>query len=143
VLEIAETALIENPERAGLMLDHLSGVGLRLSLDDFGQGYTSLGQLRNLPFHELKIDKSFVMNMVDDAGNAAIVRSVIDIGHNLGLDVVAEGVETVETLQALVELGGDLAQGYYFSQPLPADQIPEWLSTHAPQSNPAEDRFQD
>lgn len=110
VLEIAETGLSADPERAGLVLEYLDSAGVRLSLDDFGQGYASLSQLTALPLSELKIDKSFVMNMLENPSDAAIVRSVIAMGHNLGLDVVAEGVETAGTLQALVELGGDIAQ---------------------------------
>ena len=138
VLEIAEPALMADPERAGLVMEHLSGIGVRLSLDDFGQGYASLGQLTALPLSELKIDRGYVMNMLDNPTDAAIVRSVIDMGHNIGLDVVAEGVENSETLDALGQLGSDIAQGYYFSQPLPAHEIVDWLAAYAPQTDSAD-----
>ena len=138
VLEIAEPALMADPERAGLVMEHLSGIGVRLSLDDFGQGYASLGQLTALPLSELKIDRGYVMNMLDNPTDAAIVRSVIDMGHNIGLHVVAEGVENSETLDALGQLGSDIAQGYYFSQPLPAHEIVDWLAAYAPQTDAAD-----
>ena len=138
VLEIAEPALMADPERAGLVMEHLSGIGVRLSLDDFGQGYASLGQLTALPLSELKIDRGYVMNMLDNPTDAAIVRSVIDMGHNIGLDVVAEGVENSETLDVLGQLGSDIAQGYYFSQPLPAHEIVDWLAAYAPQTDSAD-----
>ena len=130
LLEITETALITDGQRAGEVLDRLSAAGLRLSLDDFGQGFTSLGQLRHLPLNELKIDKAFVQHMLDSSTDAAIVRSVIELGHNLGMEVVAEGVETVETLDALRSLGCDITQGYLFSRPLPADELATWLAVH-------------
>jgi diguanylate cyclase (GGDEF)-like protein len=128
LLEITETALVNDAAHAAAVLQQLSDAGLRLSLDDFGQGYTSLSQLGKLPLSELKIDKSFVLNMLRGPGDAVIVRSVIDLAHNLGLEVVAEGVEDAEILAALRALGCDLTQGYYFSRPLPADQVPGWLA---------------
>jgi diguanylate cyclase (GGDEF)-like protein len=131
LLEITETALVADAARASLVLGRLSGAGLRLSLDDFGQGYTSLSQLSVLPFNELKIDKSFVMNMEHKTRDAAIVRAVIDLAHNLGLDVVAEGVENATTLQILLDLGCDITQGYHVSRPLPAEQVMAWLAAHA------------
>jgi EAL domain-containing protein (putative c-di-GMP-specific phosphodiesterase class I) len=132
ILEITETALVTDAARAATVLGQLSSAGLRLSLDDFGQGYTSLSQLGQVPLTELKIDKSFVLNMLQKPGDAAIVRSVIDLGHNLGLDVVAEGVEDAASLDALRELGCDIAQGYFFSRPMPADQVIAWFA--APRS---------
>ena len=138
LLEIAEPALIADPERAGLVMDHLNGLGIRLSLDDFGQGYVSLGQLTGLPLTELKIDKNYVMNMLDNSTDAAIVRSVIDMGHNIGLAVVAEGVENAETVEALALLGSDITQGYHFSQPLPGNEILDWLAAYAPVTQPTE-----
>jgi diguanylate cyclase (GGDEF)-like protein len=128
LLEITETALVTDAERAATVLGELSAAGLRLSLDDFGQGYTSLSQLNELPLSELKIDKSFVLNMLQSPGDAAIVRSVIDLAHNLGMDVVAEGVEQAEAVQGLLDLGCDTAQGYWLCRPLPADQIAPWLA---------------
>jgi diguanylate cyclase len=139
LLEIAETALTADPEWATLVMEHLSGIGIRLSLDDFGQGLTSLSQLTALPLNELKVDRGFVLNMNRTPGDEALVRSVIDMGHNLGLDVVAEGVETAEALRALVDLGCDIAQGFWFSPPLPAEEIMGWLTEHAPQTHPAQD----
>jgi diguanylate cyclase (GGDEF)-like protein len=140
VLEITEAALAADPERAALILWHLSGAGLHLGLDDFGQGYTSLGQLTALPLNEVKIDQSFVLNLQENSGDAAIVRSLIELGHNLGVTVVAEGVESADTLETLVDMGSDIAQGFLFSQPLPADQVLDWLTAHAPVSRPADDR---
>ena len=128
LLEITETALVTDAEYAAKVLGELSDAGLRLSLDDFGQGYTSLSQLSRLPVTELKIDKSFVLNMLQNRSDAAIVQSVIDLGHNLGLDVVAEGVETAEAQEVLLGLGCDIAQGYYYSRPMPADQVEPWLA---------------
>ncbi|MDQ1573174.1 MAG: diguanylate cyclase [Actinomycetota bacterium] len=130
LLEVTETALITDPVRASLVLRDLASLGVTLSLDDFGSGYTNLGQLRNLPVTELKIDKSFVLAMTRSASDAAIVRSVIELGHNLGMTVVAEGVETLETLEAVTALRCDVAQGFWFSKPRPAPQMLEWLEEH-------------
>jgi EAL domain-containing protein (putative c-di-GMP-specific phosphodiesterase class I) len=126
-LEVTESALMTEPARAQRLLKELSALGVRISIDDFGAGYTSLGQLTNLPVDELKIDKSFVMTMLEDASNNVIVRSVVDLGHNLGLTIVAEGVETEQALTALRNLGCDVAQGYHLSRPIPADAINTWL----------------
>jgi len=130
LLEITETALVADPERAGRSLRRLDTAGVRISIDDFGQGQTSLGYLSTLPLHELKIDKSFVLDMLSDQSHAAIVRSVIDLAHNLGFEVVAEGVETEQILDALNALGCDIAQGYLLARPMPADALPAWLGTH-------------
>jgi diguanylate cyclase len=130
LLEITETALVTDAARAALVLGHLRLAGLRLSLDDFGQGYTSLSQLSALPFNELKIDKGFVMNMLRNRNDAAIVHLIVNLAHNLGLEVVAEGVENDEILRELVVLGCDITQGYHFSRPLPADQVLTWLTAH-------------
>jgi diguanylate cyclase (GGDEF)-like protein len=127
LLEVTETALVSDPLRAAAVLHELSAIGIGLSLDDFGSGYTSLSQLRSLPVNELKIDKSFVMAMVGSAGDAAIVRSVIELGHNLGMTVVAEGVESLATLEAVTDLGCDVAQGFWFSKPRAADEIADWV----------------
>ena len=128
LLELTETALVTDAASAAMVLGHLSAAGLRLSVDDFGQGYTSLGQLSELPLSELKIDKSFVLNLATSPSDAAIVRSVIDLGHNLGMEVVAEGVEDEEALRLLLELGCDITQGFWFSRPLPADQVAGWIA---------------
>ncbi|MCU1675683.1 MAG: putative diguanylate cyclase/phosphodiesterase [Frankiales bacterium] len=130
LLEITETALITDPARAASVLRELADAGIALSLDDFGSGYTSLGQLRSLPLSELKIDKSFVLAMMSSPSDAAIVRSVIELGHNLGMTVVAEGVETLATLEAVSDLGCDVAQGYWFSRPRPAPEMADWLAVH-------------
>jgi diguanylate cyclase (GGDEF)-like protein len=128
LLEITETALTTDTRRAATVLDELNGAGLKLSLDDFGQGYTSLGQLSQLPLSELKIDKSFVLNMLRNPGDAAIVRSVIELGHNLGMNVVAEGVEDAVALDSLLDLGCDITQGFWLSRPMAADLVAPWLA---------------
>jgi diguanylate cyclase (GGDEF)-like protein len=120
-LEITESMLMTDPARAEATLDRLSQIGLTLSVDDFGTGYSSLANLKRLPVDVIKIDKSFVMEMAVDASDAAIVRSTIDLAHNLGLRVVAEGVESEDAWRQLEALGCDYAQGYYLSRPLPAE----------------------
>ena len=101
---------------------------MRLSLDDFGTGHSSLAYLKHLPLDEVKIDRSFVAGMTEDENDAVIVRSTIDLARNLGLDVVAEGVEDAETLHGLGELRCDVAQGFHLSRPLPADELDAWLA---------------
>jgi diguanylate cyclase (GGDEF)-like protein len=127
-VEITETAVIADPARAATMLRRLREAGVRISLDDFGQGYTSLAHLGRLPLTELKIDRSFVTAMLASEQDRTIIRSVIDLGHDLGLDVVAEGAETTEVLDALTTLGCDIAQGYVITPPLPATQIQGWIA---------------
>jgi EAL domain-containing protein (putative c-di-GMP-specific phosphodiesterase class I) len=102
-------------------------MGIRLSIDDFGTGYSSLSHLKRLPVNEIKIDRSFVMNMAVNEDDAAIVRSTIDLGRNLDLEVVAEGVETEEIWDQLSELGCGSAQGYYLSRPVLPDALRDWL----------------
>ncbi|HEX6460708.1 MAG TPA: EAL domain-containing protein [Thermoleophilaceae bacterium] len=126
-LEITESTMLANPTRTKHVLDELHALGLRLSIDDFGTGYSSLAYLRRLPIDEIKIDRSFVMSMTEEADDVAIVRSTIDLGRNLGLEVVAEGVETREIWDQLRELGCNVAQGYYLSRPVPAAKLQEWL----------------
>jgi EAL domain-containing protein (putative c-di-GMP-specific phosphodiesterase class I) len=126
-LEITESTMLEDPARTRAILERLSEMGIRLSIDDFGTGYSSLAYLKRLPVDEIKIDRSFVMNMVDDEDDATIVRSTIDLGRNLGLEVVAEGVETGPIWDRLTDLGCTVAQGYYLSRPLPADELTPWL----------------
>jgi diguanylate cyclase (GGDEF)-like protein len=127
-LEITESMLMLDPGRAKATLDRLSGIGLRISVDDFGTGYSSLANLKRLPVDGIKIDKSFVIDMPHDASDAAIVRSTIELAHNLGLRVVAEGVESHEAWQRLVDMGCDLAQGFHVSRPLPADAMGRLLA---------------
>ena len=127
-LEVTESSMLANPTRAKAVLEELSGLGLRLSIDDFGTGYSSLAYLRQLPVDEIKIDRSFVMGMAHEADDAVIVRSTVDLGRNLGLDVVAEGVETAELWRGLRELGCHTAQGYFLSRPVPAGELTAWLA---------------
>ncbi len=126
-LEVTESALMIEPVRAQRLLEQLSALGVRISIDDFGAGYTSLGQLKTLPVDELKIDKSFVMSMTSDRSNSLIVHSVVDLGHNLGLTIVAEGVESEQALTALRAFGCDVAQGYHLSRPIPTAALDAWL----------------
>ena len=132
VLEITETALFTDLERATSTLHRLSDAGIPISLDDFGQGQTSLGYLSRLPLHELKVDRSFVTDMTRAPTSAAIVRSLVELAHNLGFVVVAEGVEEAETLTALQEMGCDMAQGYLMARPMPAGDVPGWMAAHQP-----------
>ena len=117
---------MDDPQRAEAMLNRLSEQGFKLSIDDFGTGYSSLAYLKRLPVDELKIDKSFVMGMEAGEDDAMIVRSTIDLAHNLGLTVVAEGVETAAILERLRALACDEAQGYHISRPVPAQEFLAW-----------------
>ncbi len=127
-LEVTESAIMTDPARAQQLLEQLSTLGIGISIDDFGAGYTSLGQLKNLPVSELKIDRSFVMTMTEDPSNALIVRSVVDLGRNLGFTLVAEGVETEQILKALAGIGCHVAQGYHLSRPLTAAAFDTWCA---------------
>ena len=126
VLEVTETAMMTDPSRAQRVLEELAGLGVRISIDDFGAGYTSLGHLTTMPISELKIDASFVSAMTRDPGSAQVVQSIITLGHNLGLTIVAEGVETEQALELLARLGCDSAQGYHLSPPLATDAFDVW-----------------
>ena len=130
--EISEDTVMADPLRAMDVLGRLRDLGLRLSLDDFGTGHSSLAYLKRLPLDEVKIDRSFVLGMTDDENDAVIVRSTIDLARNLGLDVVAEGVENAEILQGLGDLHCDIAQGFHLSRPLPAGELEAWLAARAP-----------
>ncbi|HLZ38831.1 MAG TPA: EAL domain-containing protein [Mycobacteriales bacterium] len=125
-LEITENSVMSDPTRAIEVLSRLHAIGVRLSLDDFGTGYSSLSYLKALPVHEVKIDRSFVATMLDREDDAQIVRSIIDLGGNLALDVVPEGVEDAATWSRLAELGCDFVQGYHLSRPLPVDELLDW-----------------
>ena len=127
LLEITETALMTNPARTMEVVMQLSRLGLQLSIDDFGTGYSSLAYLKRLPVREIKIDKSFVRDMARDENDAVIVKSTIDLGHNLGMHVVAEGVETPEALDHLAALGCDMAQGFYMGCPMAPADLECWL----------------
>lgn len=128
MLEITETAMMLDPKSAKTTLLKLNKLGVKLAIDDFGTGFSSLAYLKQLPVHELKIDKSFVMEMDHDENDAVIVRSTIDLAHNLGLRVVAEGVETQEVLDLLEILDCDVVQGYLLSKPVTAEEAIEWLA---------------
>jgi diguanylate cyclase len=126
-LEMTETVLAADPQRALQTMDSLRAMGVHIALDDFGIGYSSLAYLNRLPLDEIKIDKSFVIGMIDDESSATIVRATVDLGHGLGYGVVAEGVENAETRQRLTALGCDAIQGYLVARPMPADQTAEWI----------------
>jgi diguanylate cyclase len=126
-LEITETAIVSDPFRAKAVLDRLGAMGVRLSIDDFGTGYSSLEYLKRLPVNEIKIDRSFVTRMLESEDDGIIVRSTIELARNLGLDVVAEGVEDEETWTRLKALNCDTAQGYLLSEPLPAAELTSHL----------------
>jgi diguanylate cyclase (GGDEF)-like protein len=128
-LEITESAIMDDPQRALGTLDALHDMGFKLSIDDFGTGYSSLAYLKRLPVDELKIDQSFVRNMETDRDDTTIVRSTIDLAHNLGIMVVAEGVETVEVWNMLRELKCDQAQGYHMGRPMPVGEFSAWSTS--------------
>lgn len=126
-LEIVESAMMQDPLHVRSVIERLNALGILFSIDDFGTGYSSLSHLKQLPVDEIKIDQSFVTGMANDEDSAVIVRAIIDLAHNLGCDVVAEGVESQDILDLLVILGCDRVQGHYISQPLPPDQLIAWL----------------
>ncbi len=128
-LEITESAIISDVVRATETVTRLHKMGVRISIDDFGTGYTSIAYLRRLPVAEVKVDKSYVLNMNHNTDDAVIVRSVIDLGHNLGLRVIAEGVEDIDTWNMLVDYGCDAVQGFYVSRPIDARAFEHWLAT--------------
>jgi len=126
-LEITESTIMVDPKRAMEVLSRLHNMGIVLSIDDFGTGYSSLAYLKELPVNELKIDRTFVQNMATNRGDAFIVRSTIDLAHNLKLQVVAEGVEDEDTMNELAKLGCNVAQGFHIGRPVPAKEFAEWL----------------
>jgi EAL domain-containing protein (putative c-di-GMP-specific phosphodiesterase class I) len=128
-LEITESSIMSELPRTAEILECLRMWGIRLSVDDFGTGYSSLAYLRKLPVSELKIDKSFVIGMESSVEDGIIVRSIVDLGHNLGLKVVAEGVENPQIWNLVVPLGCDAAQGFHIGPPLPGQDLPCWLKT--------------
>jgi len=127
-MEITESAIMTDPVRAMGIVMQLKEIGIELSLDAFGTGYTSLSHLIKLPVYCIKIDRSFIQGIAKGNHGTAIVRSVIDLAHNLGLKIIAEGVEDKQTWEALETLGCDISQGYYLSQPLPAYEFNSWLA---------------
>ncbi len=126
-LEITESAIMVDPQQVMHTLRYIKDLGVRFTIDDFGTGYSSLAYLKKLPVSGIKIDKSFVQNMEIDRDNAVIVRSIVDLGHNLGLNVVAEGVETYDSNEMLRAFQCDEAQGFYYSRPIPAYAITDFL----------------
>lgn len=136
-LELTETAAMGNP---ALMLEILTRVrlkGFQLAIDDFGTGYSSLVQLHRLPFTELKIDQSFVRDMSSSAEANLIVGTIISLGHSLHLELIAEGIETEDLMARLVSMGCETGQGYFFSRPMPANEVPAWLARHPPSNEAA------
>jgi EAL domain-containing protein (putative c-di-GMP-specific phosphodiesterase class I) len=127
-LDVAETVLLSDPARAVDCIRQLSALGLQIAIDDFGTGYTSMTYLKEMLVAKIKIDKSFVTNMAESHSDAMIVRTTVELGHNLGLKGVAEGVESQVVWGKLKALGCDDAQGYHMGRPMPADGFAEWLS---------------
>ena len=131
VLEITESAIISDVARATETVDKLHEMGVRISIDDFGTGYSSLAYIRRLRVSEIKVDKSFVLNMREINDDAVIVRSIVDLGRNLGLSVVAEGIEDIETWKLLEDLQCTEAQGYFISRPMDAASLKQWTEESA------------
>jgi EAL domain-containing protein (putative c-di-GMP-specific phosphodiesterase class I) len=129
-LELTESTIMSDPDGALSVLSELHRMGVRLSVDDFGTGYSSMAYLKVLPVDELKVDRSFVKDMVSDVSDNVLVQSAVDLGHNLGLSVVAEGVEDQETLDALRAVGADVAQGFYLGRPMDAESLRDWADGH-------------
>jgi EAL domain-containing protein (putative c-di-GMP-specific phosphodiesterase class I) len=130
-VEITEEFLMADRDRARAILTRLRDSGVQIAVDDFGTGYSSLSYLRDLPIDELKLDRTFVFPMADDARAVALVASTISLAHSLGLRMVAEGVETQAAFTELTRLGCDQAQGYFMSRPVPAAELEHWLSNRS------------
>ncbi|MDH5572538.1 MAG: EAL domain-containing protein [Gammaproteobacteria bacterium] len=129
ILELTESSMMQNPEKSLDVLNKFSACGIRISIDDFGTGYSSLSYLKKLPVSELKIDKSFVSNMIKNKDDKSIVQSVIHLAHNFGMSVVAEGVENKETFTALSQLNCNIVQGFYIARSMPAEEYPLWFAS--------------
>jgi diguanylate cyclase (GGDEF)-like protein len=136
VVEVTESCLMAHPVQTRAVLGRLRHAGVGVSIDDFGTGFSSFTHLRDLPVTEIKIDRSFVAETTTSSANAAIVKSVIDLGHNLGLQVVAEGVETDACLGALVDMGCDVVQGYLLGRPMPRERLESWYVAHTAERVP-------
>jgi EAL domain-containing protein (putative c-di-GMP-specific phosphodiesterase class I) len=130
ILEVTESAMMTNPDQSMKTLNRLHDAGIKISIDDFGTGHSSLAYLKQLPVNELKIDKSFVMNMGENQDDKKIVRSILDLGHNFELKVVAEGIENEKIMSELTEMGCDIGQGYHISRPVPLDELQEWMKNN-------------
>jgi EAL domain-containing protein (putative c-di-GMP-specific phosphodiesterase class I) len=137
ILEITESAVMQDPNHALEVMKHLNEMGVTLSIDDYGTGYSSMAYLRSLPVQEIKIDKSFVLKLASSRSDEILVRSTIDLGHNLGLKVTAEGVEDVSSIEILRAYGCETAQGYFVSKPLPAEEFTRFFMTSRWSRNPA------
>jgi len=135
MLEVTESAIMSDPEKAIAALAKLKQMGIQLSIDDFGTGYSSMEQLKRTPVNELKIDKSFVLELTANNEDVIIVKSITDLAHNLGLTVVAEGVENIESLDILAEMGVETAQGYYISKAMHSDDFLPWLVNYEKNNN--------
>src|SRR5262249_19055611 len=136
-LEITETQIMSEPQRVAAALRRLAILGVEVSIDDFGTGYSSLSSVRELAVDEVKIDRTFVSNAANDQQDGTLVKSITDLGHGLGLRVVAEGVEDDATLELLRAVGVDAAQGFGISRPIPAIDLPGWIANR---EEPAIDR---
>ena len=130
-VEVTESAVMLEPEKATRILKELHSIGVRIAIDDFGAGYTSLAQLKNLPISELKIDKSFILAMHSNADDAVIVKSMIDLGHSLNMKIVAEGIETSDLVNSLADLQCDIGQGYHLCRPALPETLMQWYCQHA------------
>jgi EAL domain-containing protein (putative c-di-GMP-specific phosphodiesterase class I) len=130
-LELTEGTVMAYPGLALGILQKLRDIGVRLAVDDYGTGYSSMSYLKHLPVNELKIDRSFINGLTTDPNDAVIIQSATDLGHNLGLSIVAEGVEDEETLTALMALGVDVAQGFHLGRPMPEGLLHDWIEDRA------------
>lgn len=131
-LEVTENSVMEDLRHAVTVLECIRDIGVRISMDDFGTGHSSLAQLRNIPLHELKIDKSFVMTLMENAHNESIVKTTVQLAHSMDLSVVAEGVENEACMHRIADLGCQQAQGYFISKPVPAAELLAWLENYRP-----------
>ncbi|MEJ2181181.1 MAG: EAL domain-containing protein [Gammaproteobacteria bacterium] len=128
ILEITESAMMQDPNMGLNLLNQLSELGVQISIDDYGTGYSSLAYLKRLPVNEMKIDRTFIKDMADDEDDKLIVGTTIDMGHNFGLRVIAEGVEDGQTVDLLKQMGCDQVQGFYYAKPMPVDELYDWLT---------------
>jgi EAL domain-containing protein (putative c-di-GMP-specific phosphodiesterase class I) len=129
ILEITESSIMTDPERVLEIVDRLDNMGFEFSIDDFGTGYSSLAYLKKMPIKELKIDRSFVTDLLNSENDAVIVNATINLAHNLGMKVTAEGIENEETLEVLRKSGCDVAQGFHISKPISFADMNEWIKS--------------
>ena len=128
ILEITESAMMQDPNMGLNLLNQLNNIGVQISIDDYGTGYSSLSYLKRLPVKEMKIDRTFIKDMAVDEDDKLIVGTTIDMGHNFGLRVIAEGVEDGETVKLLRDMDCDQVQGYYYARPMPVDELYDWMT---------------